>query len=172
MSRAPLPLAQATGAAVALAGAAFVGVGLWGRREVARALARERIVAPGTGEDAGTPVRDAAAARSLAEVIRGHTLAAAGGRTYSETDPFLDRDGNPTADRAAALIDERTGQPVANPQYALWIQSTTLQTALMQAYASARLAELTMALGGSLVLAGAGVAAAGAARARASQPTP
>jgi hypothetical protein len=42
---------------------------------------------------------------------------------------------------------------------ARWLQSTTLQTALMQAYISSRLAELTIGLGAALVTAGAGVTA-------------
>ncbi|HEX2292247.1 MAG TPA: hypothetical protein VHH55_02975 [Gaiellaceae bacterium] len=100
------------------------------------------------------------AERSLAEAIRRRTLAAAGGKTYSETGTYLDAEGNPTADAESALKDERTTQPLENPEHALWIQSTTLQTALMQAYVSARLAERTVALGAAFVAAGAGIAAA------------
>jgi hypothetical protein len=93
-------------------------------------------------------------------VIRANTLEAAGGRTYAETDPFIDATGNPTADEALALKDERTGRPVQNPDVALWLQSTTLQTALVQAYASSRLADLMVGIGGVFVAAGIGIAAA------------
>jgi hypothetical protein len=96
----------------------------------------------------------------MAEVIRDRTLAAAGGRTYAETEAFVGLDGNPTSDPALALKDERTGQPVENPDHAVWIQSTTLQTALMQAYLAFRIAALTAAVGAVLLAAGAGVAAA------------
>jgi hypothetical protein len=41
------------------------------------------------------------------------------------------------------------------------MQSTTLQTALMQAYMAFRVAESTVALGAVLVVAGAGLAASG-----------
>lgn len=155
---------RTSGIVVALGGLGFVAAGLWARREVGYALARERVVSTPDAEPPEAPVRSGAAARSLAEVIRERTLAAAGGRTYSETKAYLDGEGNPTADAASALKDERTGQPVENPDHALWIQSMTLQNALMQAYVSARLAELTIALGATLAAAGTGIAAAGAAR--------
>jgi hypothetical protein len=93
-------------------------------------------------------VTSAAAAPALAETIRSRTLAAAGGRTYAETDEFLASGGGTTADAAAALVSEATGQPVHNPTYELWVTSTTLQTALLQAYLSF-----------SFVLAGAGIGA-------------
>ena len=48
-----------------------------------------------------------------------------------------------------------------NPDHELWIQSTTLQSALLQAYMAFRLSELTVALGAALAAAGVGLAAAG-----------
>ena len=99
-------------------------------------------------------------ARSLAEFIRQSTVDATAGRTYAEIQPYLDAGGAPTADTAIAARDERTGQPLANPDASLWIQSTTLQTALMQAYIAFRVSESTAALGAALVTAGAGLAAA------------
>ena len=59
----------------------------------------------------------------------------------------------------------RSGQHVAarrlpNPAHALWVQATTLQTALMQAYLAQRLAELTAGLGATFVAVGAGLTAA------------
>jgi len=148
--------ARASGLAVSLAGVGFVAAGLWARHEVRTTLARERIVSP--ADEA--PVVDASAARSLAEMIRRSTLDAAGGRTYAETDLYLDAGRQPTSDRERALEDERSGQPVENPEHALWVQSTTLQTALMQAYMGSRLAELTIGLGAAFVAAGAGLTAA------------
>ncbi|HET8652267.1 MAG TPA: hypothetical protein VFM13_06815 [Gaiellaceae bacterium] len=153
-------MARASGVLLALAGVGFVGAGMWARNEVRQALARERIVSTSDAEPPEAPVTTAAAARSMAEVIRGRTLSAAGDRTYAETATYIDAEGNPTSDSESALKDERTGQPVENPDHALWVQSTTLQTALMQAYLSARLAELTIAMGAALVAAGAGIVAA------------
>jgi hypothetical protein len=149
----------ATGIAVGLAGIGCVGVGLWGRREVRRALTQERIVA---GPDAGGPrglAVTGASARSMAEFIRRNTLEATGGRIYVDTDPYVDAEGKPTSDATRAAKDERTGAPLENPDHDLWIQSTTLQTALMQAYMGFRLSELTIALGVSLAVAGLGLVA-------------
>ena len=146
----------ATGAAVGLAGFVFVGVGLWARREAARALEQERISSP-----LGARVTSGQAARELAEIIRSNTLQATGGRTYAEVDAYLDPEGKPTPESAAAAKDELTGRPVENPDHDLWIQSTTLQSALMQAYMASRLAELTVALGAAFVAVGAGLASAG-----------
>ena len=151
----------AAGAAVGLAGVVFVGVGLWGWRETRRALAQERIVSPGDGSRPGAPVTDATAARSLAELIRRNTVDATGGRTYAEVEPYVDVNGKPSSDKALAAKDERTGQPVENPDHDLWIQSTALQTGLMQAYMAFRLSELTIALGAAFVASGAGLVAAG-----------
>ena len=151
----------ATGAVVGLAGAAFIGTGLWGRRETRCALARERIELP--VEDGGSASRllTAPAVRTASELIRRNTLAATGDRTYAEIEPYLDAERKPTADQAHAALDERTGAPVENPDHALWIQSTTLQAALQQAYIAFRLSELTVALGAAFIAAGLGLAAAG-----------
>ncbi len=146
---------RAAGLSTIAAGLGLLGLGLWARRDVRRGLVRERIVTPG-----GEAVVDAGAARLLAETIREATLSSTGGRTYGETPSYVDQEGRPTADRGLAATDSLTGAPVANPQAALWITSTTLQTALMQAYLAQRLAELTTGLGAVLVGVGAGIAAA------------
>ena len=96
---------SASGAVVGLVGLGLVGVGLWARRDVARTLARERIV---SGPDA-SPVVSAGAARSLAEAIRMSTLEATGGRAYSETPSYLGPDGEPTNESALALMTTPPG---------------------------------------------------------------
>ncbi|MDH4104000.1 MAG: hypothetical protein OEV29_11535 [Thermoleophilia bacterium] len=150
----------AAGSAVGFAGLVFIGTGLWGRREVRRALARERIVHPALPEG-HAKVASARRARSLADFIRQSTIDATAGRTYAEIEPYLDAGGTPTADSTNAARDERTGQPLANPHASLWIESTTLQTALMQAYMAFRISESTVALGVVFVATGAGLVAAG-----------
>lgn len=149
----------AAGAGVALAGLGLVTVGLWARRDVRRALAQERITGTGDMTPPNAPVTGAAAARQLAETIRRITVEAADGRTYAETAEYLAVDGGTTSDASLALVDERTGRPVRNPAYELWVTSTALQTALMQAYLAFRLADLTTALGATFVAVGAGIAA-------------
>ena len=150
---------KAAGVSTLAAGLGLVGLGLWARRDVRRGLERERILSAPGSKPPSAPVLDAAAARSLAEVIRDTTLSSTGGTTYGETPSYVDAEGRPTADRALAALDPVTGEPLQNPQLALWLQSTTLQTALMQAYLAQRLAELTLGLGAVLVGVGAGLAA-------------
>jgi hypothetical protein len=149
------------GAFVGIEGLGFLALGLWGRGEVRRALARERITSTGDASPAYARVTGATAARSMAEVIRRNTVDATGGLTYAEIGSYLDGDGRPTADAAVAVKDERTGQPLEHPDHQLWIQSTTLQTALMQAYMGFRVAELTIAVGASLIAIGLGLTAVG-----------
>ena len=152
--------AGSAGAAVGLIGCAFVGVGLWARRDVAHALEQERIVAAGSARP-DEPVTTAGAARAMAELIRRNTVAATGGRTYAEIAPYVDEEGVPTSEADRAAKDDRSGAALENPEHALWVQSTTLQTALMQAYMAFRLAELTIGVGAAFVAAGAGLAALG-----------
>jgi hypothetical protein len=149
------------GVTVGLTGLGLIGMGLWGRREVRTALERERVVSTPDANPPRALVVSAGGARSMAEVIRRITVEATGGRTYAEVEPYLDVDGNPVSDEAQAMKDERTGRPIANPDADLWIQSTTLQTALMQAYMAFRLSELMLGLGGAFVAAGIGLVAAG-----------
>lgn len=154
-------VASASGLVVSAAGAGLAGAGVWALREVRRGLERERIAGTDDMTPPGAPVTTGPAARSLAEVIRARTLETAGGRTYGETDLYVGADGRPTSDRAAALVDERTGEPVEHPAHALWLQSTTLQTALTQAYMGSRLAVLTIGIGTAFLAAGVGLAACG-----------
>ena len=151
--------ARTAGVSTVAAGLGLVGLGLWARRDVRRGLERERIVSTPGSKPPSAPVVDAAAAHSLAEVIRDATLSSTGGATYGETPSYVDAEGRPTSDRDAAALDPVTGEPVQNPAQALWLQSTTLQTALMQAYLAQRVAELTVGLGVVLVGVGTGLTA-------------
>ena len=146
------------GAIVMGAGLGLIGVGAWARREVRQALAEERIVGTADMSPPDAPVTGASAARALAELIRRRTVSAAGGRTHAETDMYLGVDGRTTSDEELALTSD-AGLPVHNPAYDLWVTSTTLQTALMQAYLAFRLAELTAGIGAVLAVAGVGIAA-------------
>jgi hypothetical protein len=154
-------LPAAAGAAVGAAGLGFAAVGLWARRDVRRALAQERIVSAGDAKPPNELVATAAGARSMAEVVRANTLEATAGRTYAEIAPYVDSEGQPTFEASEAAKDERTGQPIESPEHALWVQSITLQSALVQAYMAFRIAELTVAIGMALAAAGAGLAMTG-----------
>lgn len=151
---------SAAGVGVAVAGVGFIAAGGWARSDVRRTLARERIVSADAKRSNGS-IATARAARSMAEVVRRNTLEASRGRTYSEVEPYLTVEGAPTGVVEQAAKDERTGQPLENPEHELWMQSITLEGALMQAYMAFRLAELTIGFGAALVATGVGLAAAG-----------
>ena len=155
----------AAGAGVGIAGLGLVGAGLRARREARRTLVQERV-ADDSAAPPGALVTSATGVRALAEHIRRNTLESTGGRTYAEVEPYLDPDGQPTPDAARAATDERTGQPIENPDHDLWLQSITLQTALTQAYLAFRLSELVLAVGTSFVAVGFGLAVAGRPRPR------
>lgn len=152
--------AAVAGPAVALVGLGVACAGVWARRDVRRALARERIEPIGSA-DGGEVISTPAGARALAEFIRGSVLESTHGSTYAEVDAYLDAEGRPTADAVTAARDPNTGRPLENPDHALWLEATTLQTALMQAYVAFRLAELTIAVGASLALAGVAIGSLG-----------
>jgi len=154
MARGGACTTRTAGVSTIVTGLGLVGLGLWARRDVHHGLAQERTVAP-----TDAPVVDAGAARSLAEVIREGTLSSTRGTPYGEAPGYVEAGVRPTADNALAATDTLTGAPVEDPHMALWVESTALQTTLIQAYLARRLAELTTGLGAVLVGVGAGLAA-------------
>jgi hypothetical protein len=135
-------------------GATYMGVD--GRDRVRDDLAREQIV--GT-EDSTIPnqkVDTGSEAQAFAAVIRKHTLEATGGQTYSQMGRFLDENGKPTSDEAAAAKDPKTGQPVENGLRNTWVTSTALSTALNTAYFAESVANFAIVMGIALLLTGVG----------------
>ena len=95
-------------------------------------------------------------AEAFAAVIRKHTLESTGGQTYAEMDRFLDANGKPTSDEAAAAKDPKTGEPVENGARNLWVTSTALSTALNTAYFAERVATFAIVMGIAMLLTGVG----------------
>jgi hypothetical protein len=97
--------------------------------DVRDTLAEERII---TAEDAAIPLAEvdsAAEAKAQADIIHEHALAATGGKTYAE----LDRD---------------------DPARAVYLNSVTLRTALMESYMAFKVADLVTGIGAIVVLLG------------------
>ena len=117
-------------------GVVLVGAGVFmvveGRAahdEVRTTLADERII---TTEDAEIPLAEvdsAEEARAQADIIREHALAATGGKTYAE----LDRD---------------------DPARAVYLNSVTLRTALMESYLAFKVSDLVVGMGVIVALLG------------------
>jgi hypothetical protein len=111
------------------AGGFMILEGRAAHNEVRDTLADERII---TSEDAEIPlaeVNSAAEAEAQANIIREHALETTGGKTYAE----LDRE---------------------DPNRAVYLNSVTLRTALMESYLAFKVSELVVGIGAIVVLLG------------------
>ena len=111
------------------AGGFMVFEGRAAHNDVRDTLAEERII---TAEDAEIPlasVDSAAEAKAQADIIRVHALETTGGKTYAE----LDRE---------------------DPARAVYLNSVTLRTALMESYLAFKVSDLVVGLGLIVVLLG------------------
>jgi hypothetical protein len=138
-------------------GLASVYMGVDGRNTVRNDLAREQIVGTEDSTISGQKVDSGSEAKAFAAVMRKHTLEITGGQTYSQMGRFLDENGKPTGDEAAAAKDPKTGQPVENAARNVWISSTAFQTALNTAYFAESVATFVLVIGAALVLVGIGL---------------
>jgi hypothetical protein len=117
------------GFVLAGAGLFMVNEGRAAYSEVRDTLAAERIVTAEDAEIPLAPVTGPAEAKAQAEVIRKHVLATTGGKTYAEL--------------------ERT-----DPNRAVYLNSVTLRTALMQSYMAFKIADLVQGVGVLVALLG------------------
>jgi hypothetical protein len=95
-------------------------------------------------------------AKCFASYMRIHTLEATGGQVYSEMERFLDKDGKPTNDEAAAAKDPATGAPVQNHARDIWVTYTALSTALNTSYFAETVGIFGIIMGVALLLVGIG----------------
>ena len=137
-------------------GAGSLYMGFDGRDQVRSDLAREQIVGTEDSTIPGQKVDTGSEAQAFAAVIRKHTLEATGGQTYAQMGRFLDEQGNPTSDEAAAAKDPKTGQPVENGLRNMWVTSTALSTALNTAYFAESVATFAIVMGVAMLLTGFG----------------
>jgi hypothetical protein len=137
-------------------GAGSMYMGFDGRDRVRDDLAREMIVGTDDSSIAGQKVDTGSEAQTFAATIRKHTLESTEGQTYAQMGRFLDENGNPTSDEAAAAKDPKTGQPVENGLRNLWVTSTALSTALNTAYFAESVATFAIVMGVALLLVGVG----------------
>jgi hypothetical protein len=125
---------------------------------------------------AGKSITTGARARAFASYMRIHTLESTGNLTYAQMGRFTAKPGAPvkltdghggTNDTAAAAIDPKTNQPVANAARNLWVTETALTTALNTSFMAEQLSLFSIVVGIALLLAGIGfgiLAGAGALR--------
>jgi hypothetical protein len=137
-------------------GAGSLYMGFDGRDRVRDDLAREQIVGTDDSTIPGQKVDTGKEAEAFAAVMRKHTLEATGGQTYAQMGRFLDENGKPTSDEAAAAKDPKTGKPVENGLRNMWVTSTALSTALNTAYFAESVATFAIVMGFALLLTGIG----------------
>ena len=135
-------------------GAVYMGID--GRGYVRDNLAAEQIVGTDDSTIPGQKVDTGAEAQAFAKVMRKHTLEATGGQTYAQMGRYLDANGKPTNDEAAAAINPQTKKPVENGLRNMWVNETALATALNTAYFAEQVATFAIVMGIALLLAGIG----------------
>jgi uncharacterized iron-regulated membrane protein len=116
---------------------------------------------------AGETVDDGDSARCFAQYMRVHALEATGGFTYSQMGQFEAKPGTPesqlaegggTSNEKFAVVDPETGGPQSNGARQVWINETSLATALNASYMAERISLFGIAVGIALLLAGIGFA--------------
>jgi hypothetical protein len=137
-------------------GVGTVIAGFAGRDTVRTNLAKEQIVGTPDSTIPGQLVNTGSEARAFADVMRKHTLEATGGKTYSQMERFIGKDGKATNDEKLAAVDAKTGQPVENGLRNMWVTETALTTALNTAYFAEQVALFSIVMGVALLLTGTG----------------
>jgi hypothetical protein len=137
-------------------GIGSIVVGVNGRDQVRSDLAREQIVGTPDSTIPNQLVNTGAKAQAFAKVMRKHTLEATNGQTYAQMARYIDANGKPTNDEKVAAKDPKSGEAVANPARNIWVTETALTTALNTAYFAESTATFVIAMGGALLLVGAG----------------
>lgn len=136
-------------------GIGAIVMGMKGRNEVRDALAQEHIVGTQDSTIPGEAVDTGDEARAFADVMRKHTLEATGGQTYSEIPRYLDANGKPTND-AAAAAKNADGKSIENPLRQLWVTETALTTSLNTAYFAENVGNFAIFMGIALLFSGIG----------------
>jgi hypothetical protein len=122
----------------------------------AKAAGLKNVALP-TCSVADQAIDNGARAKCFASYMRIHALEATGGRTYSQMGQYLTATGEETSDKAAAAIDPKTKQPVANGARNIWVTETALATALNTSYFASSVALFAIIMGIALLLIGIGL---------------
>jgi hypothetical protein len=158
--------------ALMILGLVFLGAGIYtvvrgfdAKDQVRDELVSQAIVTPADASIPNATVDDPATAKSMANIIKTHSLEATDGKTYAELGRYLAKDGGDTNDEALAAKDA-TGKPVANPVRNTAFQASALRTSLYTSVMAWNVSDLVIGLGLmiavlGLAVGGVGVALAG-----------
>jgi hypothetical protein len=123
---------------------------------------------------ANKAVTDGTSARCFAQYMRIDALVATKGKTYADMPSFVSKGGKLTSDYAKAKLFPN-GQPVPNPDRAVWVTETALTTALNASYMASEISVFGIGVGIVMLLLGfvvGGLALGGARSAQASASRP
>lgn len=118
----------------------------------AKALGFTDFEAP-TCSVASKAISSGADARCFAQYMRIDALVATGGKTYADMPSFVAKSGGLTSDYAKAKLFPN-GQPVPNPDRAVWVTETALTTALNASYMAEEISLFGIGVGAVLLLLG------------------
>ena len=118
----------------------------------AKALGFTDFEAP-TCSVASKAIATGADARCFAQYMRIDALVATGGKTYADMPSFVGKDGKLTSEYAKAKTFPN-GQPVPNPDRAVWVTETALTTALNASYMAEQISLFGIGVGAMLLLVG------------------
>lgn len=110
-----------------ITGIILISGGAWGISFTYKNIAQEKIVTASDSSIPNVPLRGPRTLKAQADIIRKHTLATTGGKTYAEMPrqiAKLDAEGIPVLDNTGAAV------MVPNTARDMWITATTLTTAL------------------------------------------
>ena len=118
----------------------------------AKALGFTDFEAP-TCSVASKAISSGADARCFAQYMRIDALVATGGKTYADMPSFVAKSGGLTSDYAEAKLFPN-GQPMPNPDRAVWVTETALTTALNASYMAEQISLFGIGVGAVLLLLG------------------
>jgi len=130
----------------------------------AKAAGLKNVTLP-TCSVAGKAVNTGSRARCFAQYMRIHALEATGGFVYAEMGMYQAKPGTPKAqltpdgatdNKAFAVLDPKTHQPVSNGARNVWVTETALTTALNTSYMADQLGTFGIVVGIALLLSGVG----------------
>jgi hypothetical protein len=129
-------------------GAHAVERGIDARDQVRAELARQNITTPADASIANAPVRDAATAKAMADIIDVHARETTGGLSYGEMGRFMTKDRSPAGTNIEAeAVRGADGQPLKNPLRSVAFEASANRTGLYTSVMAFNVSDLVVGIG-------------------------